>query len=80
MQGNEYMLKSFHLGHVREARAKAFSWTRTWSEMKAVQASETQAKEYSVASVSLQNIKTRWDEVKTSLRENRKVNCKLLIH
>ena len=41
------MLKSFHLGHVREAHAEAFLQTRRRSETKVVQVSETQAKEYS---------------------------------
>ena len=74
------MLKSFHLGHMHEAHAEAFSQTRRQSETKVVQASETQAKEYSAAIISPQNIETRWDEVKTSLHENHKVNHKLLIH
>ena len=52
------MLKSFCLGHVHEARAEAFSQ----SEMKVIQASKTRAKEYSVATVSPQNIKQ--DETK----------------
>ena len=45
MRGNEYMLKSFHLGHVCEAHAEAF----LQSKMKVVQASKIQAKEYSTA-------------------------------
>ena len=42
------MLKSFHLGHVREARVEAFSRMQRRSEMKVVQVSETRAKEYSM--------------------------------
>ena len=49
------MLKSFHLGHVREARAEAFSQ----SEMKVIQVSKTQEKEYSTTIVSLRNIEMR---------------------
>ena len=41
------MLKSFHLGHMCEARAEAFSQMRRRSEMKVIQASKTRAKEYS---------------------------------
>ena len=41
------MLKSFHLGHVCEARAEAFSRTRRRSETKVVQRAKKRAKEYS---------------------------------
>ena len=58
-RGNEYMLKSFHLGHVHEACADAFSRTRRRSETKVVQRAKHEQKNTSQLIVSPRNIETR---------------------